>query len=171
MPKVLPMYTVLKSPRLTLRPVAETDAEFMHRLVNTDGWLRFIGNRNIPDAEHALHYIEKIRATPNFYYNVMENHNGQPVGIVSLLHREGYEFPDLGFALLPEFEKQGLAREGSECYLKYLFESQKCTKVLAIVKPDNPKSIQLVERLGFQFEREQTGPDGILHVFGFPADA
>ena len=46
--------------RLVLDNVAPGDAEFILRLVNTAGWLRFIGDRNIRTAEDARAYVQKI---------------------------------------------------------------------------------------------------------------
>lgn len=52
--------------RLYLKLVAPEDVAFVFKLVNSEGWITFIGDRNINSAEAAMRYIEKIRATPDF---------------------------------------------------------------------------------------------------------
>ncbi len=36
-----------KTNRLTLRKLEEKDCSFILELLNTEGWLKFIGNRNV----------------------------------------------------------------------------------------------------------------------------
>ena len=48
------------------------DAEFIVDLVNSKGWLKFIGDRNISDKNDGKKYIQNILDNTNFYYNVFE---------------------------------------------------------------------------------------------------
>ena len=59
--------------RLTLRPMTIEDAEFFMELVNTEKWLKFIGDRNVKDIKAAENYI-KERMYPQYekgYYNYL----------------------------------------------------------------------------------------------------
>lgn len=91
----------------------------------------------------------------------------EPVGVVSFIFREEYEFPDLGFALLPRFEKRGYGEEASSGYLKELFQEGLHTKIIAITKPENHKSVRLLEKLGFVYEATHAKEGGELSVYGF----
>ena len=62
------MQTKIITERLLLNIPTEGDYEFIHELVNTKGWLQFIGDRNIHSKEAAIAYIDKIKGMPNFYY-------------------------------------------------------------------------------------------------------
>jgi [ribosomal protein S5]-alanine N-acetyltransferase len=157
----------ITTPRLVIRPIELSDAAFMQHLVNTDGWLKFIGDRNVHSLADAEGYIEKILDTPNFYYNVVVLEDSRvPIGVVSFIYREGYDFPDLGFALLPEFYGTGYAEEAARGYLEYLVQNEALTNILGIVNSDNMRSIRLLEKLGFALESQREHDKVITLVFG-----
>lgn len=62
------MLTKLATERLSLEALTAGDGEFIRELLNTKGWLQFIGDRNIHSKEDAINYINKINTSPNFYY-------------------------------------------------------------------------------------------------------
>jgi hypothetical protein len=79
----------------------------------------------------------------------------KPNGIVTFLKRENEQFPDIGFALLPEFEKNGYTIEASEKHLQGINNSNKYENVVAITLPDNQsneinKGLDLNEKVAFQ---------------------
>ena len=116
------------------------DAEFIVDLVNSKGWLKFIGDRNISDKNDGKKYIQNILDNTNFYYNVFElKKSGKAVGIVTFLKRDDEKFPDIGFALLPEHQRNGYAFEASKAYLEKLKSFNKYENIIAITKPDNQK--------------------------------
>ena len=157
----------ISTARLGIRPIDRLDSDFMLRLVNTEGWIRFIGDRNVHSQADAEVYIRRILDTSNFYYNVVElEETSVPIGVVSFIYREGYDFPDLGFALLPEFHGMGYAEEAAKGYLEYLIQNARHTKILGIVNSDNIRSIRLLEKLGFALESERKKDECITLVFG-----
>jgi [ribosomal protein S5]-alanine N-acetyltransferase len=81
-----------------------------------------------------------------------------PIGMCGLLKREDLPDPDIGFALLPEFRNQGFAFEAAEAVLR---DARNLQRILAITSLDNEASIDLLERLGFRFEKiVQLSPNG-----------
>lgn len=160
------MYLNLETERLRLRPVNIKDAEFILELVNTKGWLKFIGDRNVSDKKDAEDYIQKILDRPNFYYTVFElKTTHKAMGIVTFLKREDEKFPDIGFALLPQFEKNGFTLEASKAYLEKVMELNKYEHIIAITKPDNKKSINLIIKLGLQHTGDSIKGDEILSCY------
>ncbi len=146
------MYINIETERLIIRPLSLEDAEFIVDLVNSEGWLKFIGDRNISDKNDARNYIQKILDNANFYYNVFElKKTRKAIGIVTFLKRDDEKFPDIGFALLPEFEKNGYTLEASKSYLEKIENSNKYDNIIAITMPDNQKSINLLQKLGFHY--------------------
>ena len=147
------MYLNLETKRLRIRPIELTDAEFIFELVNSEGWLKFIGDRNVSNRSDAKRYIQNILDNQGYFYSVFEIKESQkPIGIVTFLKRENEEFPDIGFALLPEFESKGYTIEASEKYLQEITDSNKYANVIAITLPDNQKSISLLKKLGLKHE-------------------
>jgi len=142
------------------------DAEFIMDLVNSEGWLKYIGNRNVSNKNEAETYIQKILDTPNFYYSVFElKDSGQAIGIVTFLNRENQDFPDIGFALLPEFEKNGYTFEASRAYLDEIIKSKAYKNIIAITIPNNYKSIGLLKRLGLKHKYDFDSDNETLSLF------
>lgn len=149
------MYIHLETERLRIRPIEVSDAVFMEQLVNSEGWLTFIGDKNISTTLDAENYIQKILGQPYFYYNVFElKTTNKSIGIVTLITRENQKYPDIGFALLPDFEKNGYAFEASKKYLEAIIKSNRHQKIIAITLPHNHKSINLLTKLGLNYETE-----------------
>ncbi|WP_339793893.1 GNAT family N-acetyltransferase [uncultured Imperialibacter sp.] len=139
-------------PRIQLSPLNTTHASFIIELVNSPGWLEFIGERNVKSREDAEAYIRKIDSNPAIDYWIIELvTSGEPVGIVTLIQRDYLQSPDLGFALLPAFEKQGYAFEAVSLFLNDFFSVSANKEVHAIILEHNRSSIQLVQKLGFLF--------------------
>ena len=141
--------------RLLIRPIEIGDASFMLQLLNTEGWIKFIGDRKVHSIEEAAVYIQKFVTNPNFHYHTIYlKSNDIPIGVLSFLKRDEYEFPDLGFALLPDFERSGFAYEAASAYLNHFKSSSEIKQIIGITKENNVKSIQLLKKLGFSFNSE-----------------
>ena len=165
------MYKNIETDRLIIRPINLTDSKFIIELVNSEGWLKFIGNRNISNENDAEKYIQKILDSPNFYYSVFQlKTTKEPIGIVTFLNRSEQRFPDIGFATLPEYEKNGYTLEASRKYLDEIIKSNKYENIIAITIPDNQKSIKLLKKLGLEYESDYVGDDGALSIFSLCAE-
>jgi RimJ/RimL family protein N-acetyltransferase len=140
--------------RLTLRLIREEDAAFMVELVQSDGWLRFIGERQIYGPGEAEAYIRNILVQPGQEYLIIEaKQTGQAAGILTLLKRDYLTYRDLGFALLPAYQKRGFALEACHALLEQLRSGEQ-QPLLAITLPDNERSISLLTKLGFHHTGE-----------------
>lgn len=147
------MYTFIETQRLRIRPIELHDDAFILELVNSEGWLKFIGQRNILSKKNAQKYIQKILDNESFYYHVFELKATQKaLGIVTFLERENENFPDIGFALLPQFEKNGFTFEATKAYLEEINKSNKYNNIIAITLPENEKSIRLLKKLGLKYK-------------------
>jgi RimJ/RimL family protein N-acetyltransferase len=63
---------------------------------------------------------------------------------------------ELGYAVMPEFWKRGLATEVSQAILKIAFENLHLAGVIAFTLPTNHASRRVMEKLGMKFERNIT---------------
>jgi len=148
----------LETERLVLRPFTTDDAPFVLTLLNEPSFLRFIGDKKVRNLEDARQYLLN---GPIASYNVhnfgilrVELKDSQiPIGMCGLLKRDELPDPDIGFAFLPDYWRQGFAFEAATAIMKDARERLKLTTVLAIVNPGNEASIKLVQRLGLRFER------------------
>lgn len=147
---------VLETERLLLREMDDNDSTFIIKLVNSPGWLQYIGNKQIQSTDAAVQYIrngpQKSYATNGFGLYLAETRNSnEPIGICGLIKREGLIHVDIGFALLPEYTGKGYALEMANATLRFANIRLGIKKIAAITTQDNQKSISLLGKLGLHF--------------------
>ena len=153
------MFPIVETARLSLRQFDVKDATFILELLNSPGWLQFIGDRNVRSIEDGVRYLTEGPIN-SFQQNgfglccISLKNDGQQIGMCGLIRRSFLSDPDLGFAILPEYQGQGYMYEIAEAYLKYVHQNLELPAVLAITLPHNQRSISLLERLGFSFRNE-----------------
>lgn len=158
LPKMLP------TERLLLRPFQLTDTLFIQELLNTPGWLRYIGDRGVYTEQDA-HWYLKDRIIPNYekfgfgFYCCELRSSGTPIGMCGVVQRPYLNDPDIGFAFLPAFTGQGYALESARAMLAHATEVWKIPTVLAFTTLDNERSIQLLQKIGLQIVGPFSTPD------------
>ena len=154
------MNVIKKNNRLTISKVTLKDAPFFLELMNTPNWIKYIGDRNIKTIKEAETYLKngilKSYATLGygFYKVALKPNPNTVVGICGLIKRDELEIPDLGFALLPQYEGKGYGYESSIAVLEQAKNEFGITKVGAITLEVNTNSIKLLEKLDFSFEKK-----------------
>lgn len=150
------MNPIIETERLYLRELNFDDIPFILSLLNSPGWLRYIGDRGVKNEEQAKEYL--LKGPMKSYgengfglYLVKEKISGWSIGLCGLLKRDNLQYPDLGFAFLPDFMGKGFAMEASKGVLDLAKSDLGLVTILAIVLPDNKSSIRLLEKLGFQY--------------------
>ena len=160
------MNTNYKTERLALRELTAADNQFIFELVNTAGWIKFIGDRNVKNSEDADNYIQKIITSPNISYSVVTLLNNQAaIGLVTFIKRDYLDHSDIGFAFLPAYNKQGYAFEATKEVLNDLLKTDEHATILATTIPENSSSIQLLKKLGFSFDKKIIHEDLALELY------
>lgn len=148
-------YISIKTDRLSIEPLTTDDHQFIRELVNSKGWLQFIGNRNVNSEPEAIAYIQRILDSPAIdYWVVRVNNTNEAVGMVSLVKRDYLPQPDIGFAFLPAHMNKGYAFEATKAVMDKLKELNLFNHLFAITIPDNESSIRLLDKLGLKFQKE-----------------
>lgn len=156
---------MIETERLLLRKYTLMDAPFVYILMNTEGWLKNIGDRNIKTVEDAENYIQVN------YFSMYENHGygpylvslketEKPIGSAGLYKRDDLDHPDIGFAFLPEYFNQGFAYEAASAVLNFASEELRISKVLGFTLAENSNSIKLLKKLGLSEAGIYTYKDG-----------
>ena len=57
----------LETERIYMRPLMIKDVDFIIQLLNSKGWIQFIGDRNVKDIKAANDYIQRILLNVMFY--------------------------------------------------------------------------------------------------------
>jgi RimJ/RimL family protein N-acetyltransferase len=160
----LKLYKSFETERLQIRPTGVQDAFFIFKLMNTPAWLRYIGDRKINSEAGAAAYIRE-KMLPQLVrlgfsnYTVIRRSDGKKLGSCGLYDRPGVDGIDLGFAFLPEYERQGYAFEASLRLLQAAREDFGLEKVFGITDRENFPSQNLLEKLGFRREGSLRLPD------------
>ena len=149
-----PFTAIATGPRVILRHLTLDDAPFIVRLLNDEGWLRYIGDRGVRDLDTAQTYLQNgpiVSYAENGFglYCVISRATHEPMGLCGIIRRPGLDHPDLGYGFLPHYGGKGLAREAAELTLIHARKDLKLGPILAITKQDNDVSMGLLKRLGF----------------------
>ena len=145
----------MQTERLLLQPLSINDAAFILELVNTAGWLQFIGNRNVNNEKDAKSYIQNVLNNSNVTYWVVSTLNSKnPIGIITFIKRNYLPHHDIGFAFLPQYANNGYAFEAANTVLQSIVANKYYSTVLATTIPSNTSSIKLLHKLGFEFDKE-----------------
>jgi len=163
---------ILETDRLTLREFTIDDTDFIISLLNSPGWLEFIGDRHVKTEDQAKQYLLngpiKSYQENGFGLSLVElKHNKTPIGMCGLLKRDYLEDPDIGFAFLPEGTGKGYAFEIVNATMNYAKDTLNMPRVLAITLPSNKSSIKLLEKAGLKFLKNTSSPTGtdVLMLF------
>ena len=155
---------ILETPRLTLRELHAGDSEFMLALLNDPDWIRYIGDRGVRTEDDARAYLERgpiaMYARHGFgLWCVARRRDGEPVGMCGLIKRDTLPDVDVGFAFLPEYRGLGYAAEAAAATMALASTRYGLSRVVAIVSPDNDRSLRLLEKLGMTSEGMTPGAD------------
>ncbi len=151
----MPEIPVLSSDRLTLRPFSVGDYKDLkewlslievRRFLNMDDgsdeaikrWL----DARMPYKENMGMSLMSWAITPIGSYKVIGNIELWSTGI-------GRPAGEIGFALNPIYQKQGIMIEALSIILDYCFKVINLPRIQVVIVIDNLASVKLIEKLGF----------------------
>ena len=145
---------IIETERLYLKQAKLEDCDFIFELLNSTSWLKFIGDKNITTKNKAKDYIQETLINSyiknGFGLLVIKLKDETSIGLCGFLKRDYLEHADLGFALLPIYERLGYAFEATYAMMEYGESELDLKKVMAICMETNQRSLQLLSKLGFK---------------------
>lgn len=163
----------LGTERLRLHRLREDDAEFMLAIWNDPDFIRFVGDRGIRTPEEArtvlregaLKFWNDLGYGP---YRVTLRDGGDSIGVCGLFKRENLDDPDIGYGFLPQYCRNGYAFEAAFAVTEHARDHMALPGFKAIVSPDHPRSIRLLEKLGMKKEGviRMPGEDEDILLYG-----
>ena len=150
-------WDILETQRLKVRESTVGDVKEFYRIYREPSITYYMEDLfQDPDEENA--YMEAyIRQIYGFYgfgmWTVLLKNTGEVIGRAGLSIREGYELPELGFAIDVSHQGRGYALEACRAILTYAKEELCFEQVQALVRQENEASINLLKKLEFQYER------------------
>jgi RimJ/RimL family protein N-acetyltransferase len=147
----------LETSRLRLRAHRRDDFEASFRMWADPAVVKYIGG--VPSTEQRawsrlINYCGLWRLLGFGYWVVEEKSGGAFVGELGFadfkrdIDASMRDVPELGWALLPEFQGRGYATEGLNAALAW--GDEKFTRTVALIEPDNVASFRVAEKCGFK---------------------
>ncbi|MGO4820513.1 MULTISPECIES: GNAT family N-acetyltransferase [unclassified Flavobacterium] len=150
--------------RLFLKPTSVEDAPLLLTLLYSPKWLQYIGDRNVRNIEQAEDYItHKMRPQMERLgfgnFTIIRKDDQHKIGSCGLYDREGLEGIDIGFALLPDYEKKGYAFEAVNKLKDLANEHFKLKEISGITSKKNKASQALLMKIGLKYEKDIVLPN------------
>jgi len=149
---------ITETERTTVREFVSRDLEDLFRLDGDPDVMRFIGDGRTQGYEQTRQNLASIiaqYAASSGYgtWAVNEKAGGKFIGWVCLKNLDNTEEIEIGYRLLKEFWKVGLATEVAREILRYGFEDLGLERIVAVANPENAASQKVLARIGLGFEK------------------
>ncbi len=144
--------------RLILREIQTKDSESMHRYRNLPDVSRY--QDWVPDSPQEVRELATEMARRNafsvgewYQIAILNRFNDTLVGDLAVcIEKDTEKQAELGIALDPSFQKQGIARESVDAICEYLFNEKKLHRIHVSIDPRNENSFNLFYKIGFRKE-------------------
>jgi len=150
---------LLKTERLVIRPIVESDLDDLFEYHSDANTVRYIPweVRTREDVaewfERSLGWTGLEREGDNLVLGFADRDTNKIIGQLNAhlvsLRNSHLEF---GYVLNPKFAGRGLAAEAVTAFINYLFSDLGFRRLVAVIDVRNRNSIRLVEKLGFRRE-------------------
>lgn len=146
-----------------LDPLSENDDEFLLALLRSPTYLEFVGDRGVSTLAESRAYLKSYflasEAEHGFGYFVARTDANLAMGMVGLMQRDFLDHPDLGFAFLPDYHGQGVAKRACELLLDKARLELGLDRLEAFTDASNTASQRLLSKLGFDYVGDFKHPD------------
>lgn len=150
----------LKTERLTLKPVSETDLEVAHKIFTNEFVRKYLFDDEIFDAAQIKDFInlsDQTFAAKNYgLWLIILNETAEEIGFSGLWHFFEEDQPQILYALLPEFTRRGYAAEAARRVIEYAFDELNFDFIDASCDAPNVDSQRAAENLGMKKFKEET---------------
>lgn len=153
----------IETARLFMRELTVDDAAFVLELLNEPAYMRFIADRGVRTLEEARVYLlDRPLASYEKYgfglYAVVLKETDAPIGMCGLIKRDALDDVDIGYAFLERYWGKGYAPEAARAVIDYGLHALGLKRIIAYTSLDNDRSIRVLEKLGFRYEKTITLP-------------
>jgi len=162
----------LETRRLVIRSFATGDVPDYTALVADPEVMKYIGDGSAVDVAQASAYVE----------NCIENERTLGFARCALALRSTHEFigicgyapiddyVDFGYRIARRYWGNGYVNEAAQAIIRYGFERLGFESIVAIAYSGNQRSIRVMEKLGFEYERPDTlnGHDAVRYRMRAP---
>lgn len=150
---------VLETARLTLRPFRQDDAQNVLATWESDPevakYMFWTSHNDIEKTKKWLDFeIGKIDKQDWYRFAVEEKSNNELIGTVLIYYEEEVEAWEIGYNFGKCYWGYGYATEAMRCILDFAQTKLGVAEVVGRYAKDNPASGRVMEKLGFQYEKD-----------------
>ena len=147
----------LQTPRLRLRPLAESDVADVFAVFSDPVVMRYWDGPVMTTLQDAMQYIDHIhhgfRRRDFFQWGIADASTDAVIGTSTLTHLSPiHQRAEIGFALRQTHWGKGFGTETVGAILGFAFGTLNLHRIEADVDPRNDRSLRLLERFGFERE-------------------
>ena len=152
----------LTTDRLFLRELRPEDAEEIFRLRSDESVNQFVDRQRAATIADAEEFIQKILVltenNESLYWAITMIGEAKLIGTIVYWNivKEQCQ-AELGYELLPEYQRKGVMTEALKKVIEFGFEQSKFKKIIAEPNKRNTRSINLLKKLGFELSGETDG--------------
>ena len=158
-------FMMIETARLILREVdPERDFEGWAKAMADETTVRYLGMAPMDRAQawRSMAVVIGHWSIRGYgFFSLEHKETGQWVGRVGPWHPEGWPAPEIGWAISPDYLRQGFASEAALASLDYVSEQLGWTSVIHAILEGNEGSIAVAEKIGSRLIRTQQGLAGI----------
>lgn len=154
------MEFLIETERLGMRHFTLEDATDVLRFSSNEEVTLYTGDAgsiaSLDDAEHVINSIWLAEYQQHGYarYALVHKADNKVIGFCGWKYMTEEGKPDLGYRMLPEYWGQGLGMEAALAAMHYGKNVLGLTEVFADAVVENTGSIRIIEKLGFEFEKQ-----------------
>ena len=147
----------LRTQRLTLRALCETDLEDFTAMMADQRVYRWLGGQpsTAADAWRSMAGFLGHWALRGYgQWALEEQESGRFVGRAGLWNPHGWPGLEVGWTVTPEDWGRGYATEAGQASLQWAFATLGVDEIISVTRPDNAASRRVMTKLGLRYSRD-----------------
>lgn len=153
---MLDPFPALSTDRLLLRKVVADDAAMVLKGYSDHRVNQYmsVAYQNLVEVQVQLEWYDELLNKKNgIWWGVCLRENGEMIGNGGFhLWNEKHNSAEIGYWILPEFQKKGFASESVTAMIKFGFDEMHLHRIEAIVESENVISSAMLKSLGFSLD-------------------
>lgn len=146
-----------------MRPIQTSDLDALAVIWANPEVTRFLPSRGMPikreNTQKALHsFVEHWQQRGYGIWAIVEDDSSQMVGYCGLRYLDELNEVETAYGLAQAYWGRGIATQALKASISYAFNVANLNKIIAIALPDNKASRRVIEKAGFNYEKQ-------LHIF------
>ena len=144
----------LETNRLIFRQWKLEDFQELRTFFSIPKNAQYVGGVKDPESSWRLMatYIGHYHLKGYSYLAVEEKESGRLIGTVGLWNSDPWPELELGYWLIPAFQRKGFASEAGLAVKKFAFAELKVPTLVSYIDPENEPSKKLAKRMGGALE-------------------